>query len=137
MDTRRKGNEMKTLAIICMTVATLLMSGCKMFYGEDTAVSANLYGGGISPKIGPYLAWGTYEVTPDKVTSIRYTRKVTTSVFDSKSHDITESLFVITPNTNWLPNVETIVSAFGPATNALSATSTPSTTSTNSLEALP
>lgn len=123
---------MRTLALFCTISAALFLSGCKMFYGDDTAVAANLYGGGISPKIGPYLAWGTYEVTPDKVTSIRYTRKVTTSVFDSRSHDITESLFVITPNTNWLPRVESIVAAFGPVQ-----TNTTSTLSTNILEVLP
>jgi len=129
---------MKTTLLLCLSLATLMLGGCKHLFSDDSAVAANIYGGGISPKIGPYLAWGSYEWTPDKVFSIRYTRKVTTSVFDSRSHDITESLFVISPNTNWLPNVAAIVEAFGPAaTNATSTLSIPSTLSTNTLEALP
>lgn len=130
---------MKTLVTLCITVAMLMLGGCKSFFNEDAAVSSNIYGGGISPKIGPYLAWGSYEWTPDKVFSLRYTRKVTTSVFDSNSHDVTESLFVMSPSTNFNPDVAAIVDAFGPAaTNTTSTLSTQSTTSTtNSVEVLP
>lgn len=80
------------------------------------------WAGGADPDKGLWTAYGTLDSAPDNTTTVRYNRRRTTSIFNSASHDITETFFFVMPGTNSFPRLDALVVALRAANASTSST---------------